>query len=74
MQINYHELAITIISNVLFISLFIGLFFFTYAAYIEQKVVKDQMNFLSDEISDSVNILGPVFKNKFTEKINSLPN
>lgn len=74
MSINYSELSITVITNVLFISLFLGLFFFTYAAYIEQSVVKDQMAFLSNEISSSVKILGPDISDQFKTYINSLPN
>ena len=70
---NYHELSITVLTNVLFISLFIALFFFTYAVYIENWVVKNQMNFLSEELSSSISILGPTFQNIFKNKINNLP-
>lgn len=73
MSINYSELSITVITNVLFISLFLGLFFFTYAAYIEGQVVKDQMLFLSEEISSSVKILGPDITNSFKNYVNNLP-
>ena len=73
MSINYHELAITVITNVLFISLFIGIFFFTYGGYIEKQVVKNQMEFLADEITDSVHIFGPNAKELLKNRINTLP-
>lgn len=73
MSINYSELSITVITNVLFISLFLGLFFFTYAAHIEGQVVKDQMNFLSEEITSAVKLLGPDITNGFKGYVNNLP-
>jgi len=51
-------LGINVIISVLFISLFIGVFFFTYGAYIEGQVVKNQMNFLSADVAEYVNLLG----------------
>ena len=73
MSINYTELTITVITNVLFISLFLGLFFFTYAAYIEGEVVKSQMEFLANNLSSSIKILGPDITNKFKDTLNNLP-
>jgi hypothetical protein len=73
MSINYTELTITVITNVLFISLFLGLFFFTYAAYIEGEVVKSQMEFLASNLSSSIKILGPDITNKFKDTLNNLP-
>jgi hypothetical protein len=57
-KINKSEMAITIMLNVLFISLYIVIFFFTYGSFIEKKVVKNQMKFLSDNISDNIKIYG----------------
>jgi len=73
MSINYTKLTITIVTNVLFISLFLGLFFFTYAAYIEREVVKSQMEFLANNLSSSIKILGPDITNKFKDTLNNLP-
>lgn len=73
MSINYSELSITVITNVLFISLFIGLFFFTYAAHIEEQIVKKQMEFLSETISSSVKVLGPDVSRIFKNYVNNLP-
>jgi hypothetical protein len=72
MSINYIELAITVITNVLFISLFIGFFFFTYGAYIEKEIVKSQMEFLASNVSSSIKILGPGITNKFKNIIGNL--
>ena len=57
-KINKSKLAITVISNVLLISLFIGFFFFTYGGYIEKKVVKSQMKFLADDIANYIKLSG----------------
>lgn len=67
------ELSITVMTNVLFISLFIGIFFFTYGAYIEAEVVKSQMEFLATEISNSIKFLGPDITNKINDTIHNLP-
>ena len=73
MSENYSELMITVITNVLFISLFIGLFFFTYTAYIEENVVHAQMKYLSEEIISKVNIFGDSVVSMFDSYINSIP-
>jgi hypothetical protein len=73
MSINYTELTITVITNALLISLFLGVFFFTYAAYIEKEVVKSQMEFLANNISSSIKILGPDITNKFKDIIQDIP-
>jgi hypothetical protein len=73
MKINYTELFITVSTNVLFISLFLGLFFFTYVAYEEELIVKKQMVFLSDEITGFITLLGPDVKKQFKNYINNLP-
>lgn len=62
---NFSELSITVITNVLLISIFIGIFFFTYATYIEQEVVKSQMDFLSKNITSFVLFLGPDLRDKY---------
>lgn len=73
MLINKSKLFITVITNVLFISLFISLFFFTYTAYIEQEIVQKQMGFLSETITGNIKLLGPDIKKEFKEFINKLP-
>lgn len=72
MSINYNELIITVITNVLFISLFLGFFFFTYVAYIERKVVKSQIEFLGNNILGSINILGPDITKRFKNIVYNL--
>jgi hypothetical protein len=58
MKINKSELFSKVLSNVLFISIFIAFFFFTYGSYIEKKVVKNQMEFLSEHISNIIKLGG----------------
>ena len=66
------KLFITVIINVLLISLFIGLFFFTYGAYIEKKVVKSQMNFLATDISSLIKLFGKSVNDIFKKHIQNV--
>ena len=70
MSIN--ELIITVLSNVLFISLFIGFFFFTYVAHVENLTVKNQMKFLANDISGYINFTGPHISSKIKNIINNI--
>jgi hypothetical protein len=72
MSENYSELMITVSTNVLFITLFIGLFFFTYVAYIEESVVQSQMGYLSEEILSKIKILGNDFITLFGNYVNTM--
>jgi len=63
-KINLYKLSITVIMNVLLISLFIGAFFFTYGSYIEKKVVKNQMQFLGNDITNLIKLGGPSVNDK----------
>jgi len=69
---SFPKLFITVIINVLLISLFIGLFFFTYGAYIEKKVVKSQMNFLATDISSLIKLFGKNFYDIFKKQIQNV--
>jgi low temperature requirement protein LtrA len=73
MSENYSELMITVISNVLFISLFIGFFFFTYAVNIEKAIVESQMKYLSEEIISKVKIFGIDAVSMFHTYISNVP-
>ena len=73
MEINYCEFSITIIINVLLISLFIAIFFFTYGIYIEDIIIKSQMKFLATNISDIFKLFGPNITNDIKKTINNLP-
>jgi hypothetical protein len=72
MKINKPELAIKILINVLLISLFITVFFFTYAASIEKEVIINQMKFLSEHFSNGINLLGPDLKDYIKSIINNI--
>jgi hypothetical protein len=74
MNINYYELTINVIISVLFISLFIGAFFFTYGTHIEGSVVKNQMKFLSEDIGGYINLLGNDINKNIKNKLLELPN
>ena len=57
-NINKCELVSKVLINVLFISVFIGIFFFTYGSYIEKKIIKEQMVFLSKDIQNLFSLFG----------------
>ena len=68
--INY-EMLIKILLNTLFISIFICIFFFTYAAHIEEKILNYQMKFLANNIKNNVSSLGNQATNIFKSQINN---
>jgi len=61
--------AIKILLNVLLISIFIVMFFFTYGTYIEHKIMENQIDFLSLDIMNSVKLFGENINIKFKEKL-----
>jgi ABC-type uncharacterized transport system permease subunit len=71
-NINKSELISKVLINVLFISLFIGFFFFTYGTYIEKKVVTEQMNFLSKDIKNFFSLFGKNINDTITTKLNKM--
>ncbi len=72
MHINKSELLSKVLINVLFISIFIVVFFFTYGSYIEKKIVIEQMNFLSRDIKNLFGLLGKNINKTISEKLNNL--
>jgi hypothetical protein len=53
------ELFIKVIINVLLISLYLGVFFFTYGSMLQKQVVKSQMAFLVNNICNIIKLFGP---------------
>jgi ABC-type phosphate/phosphonate transport system permease subunit len=68
----YSELFIKIITNVLFISLYIAIFFFTYGSVLEKQVVKEQMAFLVNNISNIIKLFGPTVNSELGVFFNHL--
>ena len=52
------ELIIKILMNILFISIFISMFFFSFGTYVEEENIDSQLNILATNISDVVKITG----------------
>jgi len=71
-NINKSEMITKVLINVLFISIFIGFFFFTYGAYIEKKVVKKQMGYLSTNFMETIKLLGKNVNEIASDNVNSL--
>lgn len=49
----------TIIAQVMLIAIFITVFFFTYGSYLEQKVIKDQMDYIVNDSIGDIKIIAP---------------
>ncbi len=69
MSINKSELISKVFINVLFISVFIAVFFFTYGSYIMKKVVINQIQFLSTDIKNLFGLFGENINNLISQKI-----
>jgi len=50
---------ISILVNVIFVTIFIGIFFFTYGKIVEQQIVKSHAEFIAKELSKDVKLLIP---------------
>jgi hypothetical protein len=48
-----------IVMHVMFISAFLGIYFFTFGAYLERTVLQTQIDFLVDDIMGSAKVLAP---------------
>lgn len=72
MSINKSELISKVFINVLFISVFIAIFFFTYGSYIEEKVVINQMHFLSKDIKNLFGLFGENINNLISQKLDEV--
>lgn len=72
MEFNKFELFTKISINILFMSVFIGFFFFTYAAYIEKQVVASQMEFLCENITNFTSYFGKTPNKLLYNHINNL--
>jgi hypothetical protein len=71
-NINNYEIVIKILINTLFISVFLCIFFFTYAAYVEKNIIYYQMKFLSNSIKNDISVFGPIANNNFKLQIANL--
>jgi hypothetical protein len=54
----FTELICKVLINILFISLFISIFFFTYGTYLENTVITAQMNILANNFMDMIKLSG----------------
>ena len=68
---NYPKTIIFILLNILLISTFIVIFFFTYGDTLEKNIIIDQMSFLVDNIYNDVKIYGKNTSNLIKKQINN---
>ncbi len=51
--------ASNIIMNIIVISLFLGVFFFTYGTYLEKEIMKNQVDYLVDDLISPIKVFIP---------------
>jgi len=61
-----------IIMHVMFISAFLGIYFFTFGSYLERIVLQAQIDYLVDDLLGTTKIIAPDIINDFKNTINSL--
>ena len=60
------------ILNVIFIACLIALFFFFYATKIEEQIVKDQMAYIVQDFTDSLQVMTTEQKNTLNKSLNQM--
>jgi hypothetical protein len=62
-----------VIMHIILISVFIGIFFFTYGAYLEKEIIKDQVDYLVDDLISPFKVFIPEDRLKqINTKLNNL--
>ena len=61
-----------IIMHVMFISAFLGIYFFTFGSYLERIVLQSQIDYLVDDLLGTTKIIAPDIINDFKNTVNSL--
>ena len=69
---NKAEYIANIILHVVLISVFIGVFFFTYATFIEERIVVSQVNYLIDDFADEIEVLPKTYKTVLNTVISNI--
>lgn len=72
MEFNKYELFTKISINILLIFIFIGFFFFTYGAHIVKQVIKSEMNFLCESITNISSLFGKSANKYLYNQVNNL--
>lgn len=71
-MINNYELVTKISMNVLFISLFIAIFYFTYAPILEKHVIEHDMDLLCYELLNTSKVFGSDINKLISENVNNI--
>ena len=66
-----YDLISKVLINVLLISIFISIFYFTYGTYIEKQVIFDQMNILANNFMNTFELTGSTTNKNFYNYINN---
>lgn len=69
---NITKLFIQVIINVLLISLFLAIFYFTYVKNIENSIFKNNIKYLSNDISSTILLAGPETYSIIKTKIDNI--
>jgi hypothetical protein len=68
------EFYTNIIMQTMFMVVFLTIYFFTYVAYMEKRIVREQINILFADIKQNVSILPKELKNSLKNKLSQIGN
>jgi hypothetical protein len=69
---NITKIFIQIITNILLISLFLAVFYFTYAKNEENAIFSNNIKYLSDDLAETIKLAGPDVYTIIKQKINTV--
>ena len=58
-----------VIMHIILISVFIGIFFFTYGAYLEKEIIKTQVEYLIEDLLGSIKVFMPEMSDDVKQRI-----
>lgn len=67
---NFKKHTVSIILNITFIAIFLGVFFFTYGVHVEEQIVKNSSIYIANTLKQDAKLLIPdSMYNEFVEKL-----
>jgi hypothetical protein len=67
------EFVAEIIMNIVLFSIFIIVFFFTYAVHVEKLIIKDNVSFIVDDLTSNVNLLSKSQTDEIKKMLKNIP-
>lgn len=71
-EFNITKIFIQVVINILLISLFLAVFYFTYVKNIESTIFKNNIKYLCDDITSTIKLSGPDIYSSIATQINNV--